>query len=59
MLPKKFYERVDSLCSAFLWRNSTSSDVGACVAWLDVCKPKIKWGLGIRLLEDFEVVFHL
>ncbi|XP_022551648.2 uncharacterized protein LOC106378242 [Brassica napus] len=28
-LPKRFYEKVDSLCSGFLWKNSTSSAAGA------------------------------
>ncbi|CAA7023299.1 unnamed protein product [Microthlaspi erraticum] len=59
ILPKEFYAKVDSLCSAFLWRNSTQSAAGARVAWKDVCKPKSEGGLGIRLLSDFEVVFRL
>ncbi|CAL9222992.1 unnamed protein product [Arabidopsis halleri] len=58
-LPKHFYAKVDSLCSAFLWKNKTGSAAGARVAWKDLCRPKEEGGLGIRLLEDFEVVFRL
>ncbi|VVB10332.1 unnamed protein product [Arabis nemorensis] len=59
VLPKRFYEKVDSLCSAFLWKNNTTSAVGARVAWDDICKPKAEGGLGIRLLAEFEVVFRV
>lgn len=58
-LPKQFYAKVDSLCSAFLWKNKTDSARGARVAWRDVCKPKAEGGLGIRLLEEFQKVFRL
>uniref|UniRef100_A0A1J3EJP2 LINE-1 retrotransposable element ORF2 protein n=1 Tax=Noccaea caerulescens TaxID=107243 RepID=A0A1J3EJP2_NOCCA len=59
VLPKRFYEKVDSLCSAFLWKNKTTSAMGSRVAWKDVCRPKKEGGLGIRLLEDFEMVYRL
>lgn len=58
-LPKEFYVKVDSLCSAFLWKNQTQFAKGARVAWKEVCKPKMEGGLGIRLLEDFQLVFRL
>ncbi|CAH2036045.1 unnamed protein product, partial [Thlaspi arvense] len=59
MLPKEFYAKVDSLCAAFLWKNTTHSAAGARVAWEEICKPKSEGGLGIRLLADFEKVFRL
>ncbi|CAH8280760.1 unnamed protein product, partial [Arabidopsis lyrata] len=59
VLPKRFYAKIDSLCAAFLWNNKTGSASGARVAWKDLCKPKCEGGLGIRLLEDFEIVFRL
>lgn len=59
MLSKAFYKKIDSLCSTFLWKNNTQSALGARVAWEDVCKPRCEGGLGIRKLEDFEVVFRL
>lgn len=58
-LPKAFYAKVDSMCSAFLWNNNTDSAAGARVAWTQVCKPRSEGGLGIRNLQDFEVVFKL
>lgn len=59
VLPKWFYAKVDSLCSGFLWKNSTSSAAGARVSWINVCKPKSEGGVGLRSLEDFELVFRL
>ncbi|XP_013639486.1 PREDICTED: uncharacterized protein LOC106344713 [Brassica oleracea var. oleracea] len=59
VLPKRFYEKVDSLCSAFLWKNRTSSASGARVSWSDICKPKKEGGLGLRKLEKFELIFRL
>ena len=58
VLPKAFYAKVDSLCSAFLWTNGTSAR-GARVSWKDICMPKAEGGLGIRHLEEFETVFRL
>ena len=59
VLPKWFYAKVDSLCSGFLWKNSTTSAAGARVSWINVCKPKSEGGVGLRKLEDFEMVFRL
>lgn len=59
VLPKSFYAKIDSLCAAFLWKNKTGNARGARVAWSDICKPKKEGGLGIRLLEEFEMVFRL
>lgn len=55
VLPKWFYAKVDSMCSGFLWKNSTRSATGARVSWENICKPKAEGGLGIRKLEDFEM----
>lgn len=59
VLPKAFYAKIDSMCAAFLWKNKTSSAAGSRVAWRDVCRPKSEGGVGIRLLEDFQLVFRL
>lgn len=59
MLPKHFYAKVDSLCSAFLWKNKTSSRGSARVAWELVCRPKSEGGLGIRLLTECQLVFQI
>lgn len=59
VLPKAFYGKIDSLCSAFLWKNKTTSAAGARVAWTDICRPKSEGGVRIRLLEDFQLIFSL
>lgn len=59
VLPKWFYAKVDTLCSGFLWKNSTVSAAGARVSWENICKPKTEGGLGIRNLQEFEMVFRL
>ena len=59
VLPKAFYEKVDSFCASFLWKNKTTSAAGSREVWEDVCHPKSEGGLGIRLLEDFQLVFSL
>lgn len=56
VLPKGFYKKIDSLCSAFLWKNATDSTRGA---RKDICKTKEEGGMGIRSLEDFATVFWL
>ncbi|KAG2323482.1 hypothetical protein Bca4012_058967 [Brassica carinata] len=56
VLPKSFYTKIDSLCAAFLWNNKSSPSRGARVFWKDICRPKKEGGLGIRLLEEFEMV---
>ncbi|KAL0742100.1 hypothetical protein Bca4012_083613 [Brassica carinata] len=59
VLPKRFYQKVDSLCSAFLWKNSTASASAARVSWSSICTPKEEGGLGLRTLEEFDLVFRL
>lgn len=59
VLPKSFYKKIDGLCYAFLWKNRTDSAAGARVSWDNICKPKMEGGLGIRKLEDFEMVSRL
>ncbi|KAG2302208.1 hypothetical protein Bca52824_030859 [Brassica carinata] len=59
VLPKRFYQKVDSICSAFLWKNSTTSAAGARVSWSSICTPKKEGGLGLRTLEEFDLVFRL
>lgn len=58
-LPKRFYATVDSMCASFLWKNRTTSASGARVSWEDICKPKNEGGLGIRRLEEFQLIFEL
>ncbi|KAG2252551.1 hypothetical protein Bca52824_082687 [Brassica carinata] len=54
-----FAGKVQMITSVIYGMNSTSSAAGARVSWSDICKPKTEGGLGIRKLEDFEMVFRL
>lgn len=40
-------------------KNKTTYAARVRVVWQDICKPKAERGLGIRPLEEFEVVFRL
>lgn len=59
VLPKAFYAKIDFLCDVFLRNNITSSAAGSRVAWKDLCRPKSEKGVGIRHLEDFQLIFGL
>lgn len=58
-LPKSFYAKVDALCAEFLRNNSTRPSAGARVSWADICRSKKEGGLGLRRLEEFDLVFRL
>lgn len=51
VLPKSFYAKVVSLCA--------SPSAGARVSWSYICMPKKEGGLGLRKLEDFDLIFRL
>ncbi|WZZ87370.1 hypothetical protein YC2023_115949 [Brassica napus] len=55
VLPKWFYAKVDSLCSGFLWKNSTSSAVGARVSW----GPQVHRVVVILKLLSQVIVYNL
>lgn len=55
-LPKACIKEIDSLCSAFLWSGPELNCRKAKVAWKDVCKPKEEGGLGIRSLQETNLV---
>ncbi|KAG7559493.1 Zinc finger CCHC-type [Arabidopsis thaliana x Arabidopsis arenosa] len=59
VLPKGFYKKIDSLCSAFIWKNATYSARVARIAWKDICNTKEESGQDIRSLKDFTPVFTL
>ncbi|XP_010527341.1 PREDICTED: uncharacterized protein LOC104804698 [Tarenaya hassleriana] len=58
-LPKFFLKEVDSLCSSFLWKGSHQASGGHRISWVTICMPKAEGGLGLRRLEDFNLVFRL
>ncbi|CAD5333180.1 unnamed protein product [Arabidopsis thaliana] len=54
-----FAGNIKLISSVIYGMNKITNAVGAIIAWQDVCKPKEEDGLGIRLLEDFAIVFQL
>lgn len=47
MLPKATISLIERSLRAFLWKGSDLKMGGAKVAWIDICCPKMHWGLGI------------
>lgn len=58
-LPSVCIKEVEKLCSAFLWSESELNGRKAKVSWEDVCKPKEDGGLGVRRLNDVNLVCSL
>ncbi|XP_010535335.1 PREDICTED: uncharacterized protein LOC104810684 [Tarenaya hassleriana] len=59
LLPKYLLKLIDGLCSAFLWKNSACTSCSYRVAWNKICVPRSEGGLGLRKLEECNVVFRL
>ncbi|CAG7872166.1 unnamed protein product, partial [Brassica rapa] len=47
-LPKACVVKINSMCSAFLWKGNLDAHSTARVAWTTVCKPKEEGGLGVK-----------
>lgn len=48
VLPKACVAKINSMCSAFLWRGNLEAHITARVAWTTVVKPKEEGGLGVK-----------
>ncbi|XP_013645955.2 uncharacterized protein LOC125594385 [Brassica napus] len=48
VLPKACVVKINSMCSAFLWKGNLDAHSTARVAWTTVCKPKEEGGLGVK-----------
>lgn len=55
-LPSACIKKIESLCSAFLWSGPDLNAKKAKLAWVDVCKPKIEGGLGLKSLVEVNKV---
>ena len=53
VLPKACVDRINSLCSVFLWKGNIDSHPSARVAWSTVTKPKKEGGLGVTDLATW------
>lgn len=48
--PASVIQRINSVCSNFLWKSKSHN-----MSWNDVCKTKSEGGLGIKKIEDLAV----
>lgn len=51
LLPQSVLQKINSLCSSFLWHGTIGISTGAKVAWEDLVMPKAEGGLGLRNLK--------
>lgn len=58
-LPKGCHDKLEQICTAFLWNGDTSHARGAKVSWATICTPKPAGGLGLRRLAGVINVFGL
>ena len=59
ILPAKCLDKIESMCSAFLWSGSPNQTHKAKVSWDDLCVPKSEGGLGVRKFRETNRVFAL
>ena len=59
ILPNSCLEEIERMCSAFLWKGTTTSARGAKVSWVSVCTPKECGGLGLKRLVHWNKVLGL
>ncbi|XP_039022529.1 uncharacterized protein LOC120155005 [Hibiscus syriacus] len=52
LLPQYVINRINQLCSRYLWKGSDTSASGARVSWINLCKPKSEGGLGLKDLKS-------
>lgn len=55
-LPSGCIQEIEKLCAAFLWSGPDLNSRKAKIAWPEVCRSKQEGGLGIRSLEEINVV---
>ncbi|XP_039067947.1 uncharacterized protein LOC120213999 [Hibiscus syriacus] len=56
LLPQAVINRINQLCSRYLWKGSDSSASGARVSWGMICSPKYEGGLGLKDLKSWNKV---
>ena len=56
VLPRKILKEVEKMCRAYLWSGDAYSAKPGNVAWSQVCVPKREGGLGLRKIQDWNVV---
>lgn len=56
LLPKKVIKRVQTKCSAFLWKGTDDGARGTKVNWGQVCRSRKEGGLGVRDISQWNKV---
>lgn len=59
LLPKGCIQKIESLCSRFLWSGDVDRTGQAKVAWETVCLPRSEGGLGLRRLSNWNTTLCL
>ncbi|XP_074266889.1 uncharacterized protein LOC141590182 [Silene latifolia] len=55
ILPKTVLNKIDAVCRAFLWHGQESKESPALVSWKQICIPRRKGGLGLKVLHQWNV----
>ncbi|XP_074298037.1 uncharacterized protein LOC141628842 [Silene latifolia] len=55
ILPKTVINSIDALFRALLWHGQEQKHSPALVSWNQICKPRRKGGLGLKLLHQWNV----
>ncbi|XP_074300333.1 uncharacterized protein LOC141631580 [Silene latifolia] len=55
ILPKTVLNSIDAICRAFLWHGQEQKESSVLVSWNQICKPRRKGGLGLKLLHQWNV----
>ena len=58
-LPKSCINKIESLCSKFLWSGSIDSRANAKVSWKTLCLPKAEGGIGLRSFKRWNTTLLL
>lgn len=56
ILSKSIIKKVEQICRCFLWKGTDQNLRGAKVEWTDVCKSRSEGGLGMRKLQEWDII---
>ncbi|XP_039024391.1 uncharacterized protein LOC120157277 [Hibiscus syriacus] len=59
LLPQTVINRINQLCSRFLWKGFDTSTTCARVSWDKICCPKIEGGLGLKDLKSWNKAYMM
>ncbi|XP_039008860.1 uncharacterized protein LOC120137071 [Hibiscus syriacus] len=53
IFPQKVINRLEQLCSRFLWKGNDTTAKGARISWDQICCPKSEGGLGLKDIRSW------